>query len=104
MVELASRQTVELAETFRLLGDVTRLRIVLACSDGAVCVGDIAAKLGQSPSLVSHHLRLLRGQRLVRAERRGKQIFYCLADAHVERVIADMRQHIDEAVAEFRAA
>jgi DNA-binding transcriptional ArsR family regulator len=86
----------ELAEVFRLMGDPSRLRIILACSDGPICVGDIAQQLGLPQSLVSHHLRLLRAARLVRADRRGKQIHYRLADDHISCVIADMVDHVIE--------
>ena len=85
-----------LAETFRLLGDPTRLRILFSCIGGVRPVGDIAASLGLSQSLVSHHLRLLRGARLVRGERRAKQVFYALADRHVSDMLADMAVHIAE--------
>ena len=74
------RQIAELAEMFRLMGDGSRLGILLACLEGPVAVGALAAGLGLSPSLVSHHLRLLRAARLVRARRRGRQVFYEMAD------------------------
>lgn len=85
-----------LAETFRLLGDPSRLRILLYCLQSSRSVGDIAQSLDLSQTLVSHHLRLLRGARLVRSERRGKQIFYEVADAHVSTMLIDMASHIDE--------
>ena len=85
-----------LADLFRLLGDTTRLRIVLACLDGPLAVSDIAGQLGLSPSLVSHHLRLLRAARLVKADRHGKQVFYAAADQHVSGVLSDMLVHIAE--------
>ena len=88
----------ELADMFRLLGDSSRLRIVMACLDEEVCVSDIAAHLGLTPSLVSHHLRLLRAARILRSERRGKQIYYTAADAHIRCVITDMLDHIGETV------
>src|SRR5687767_5799857 len=78
-----------LADLFRLLGDATRLRIVIACLEGPIAVGDIAASLGLSGSLVSHHLRLLRAAAIVRAERHGKQVFYVAADDHVRRIVTD---------------
>ena len=53
-----------------------------------------------TPSLVSHHLRLLRGARLVQSRRQGKQVFYGAADAHVRSVIADLVAHVAEAEAE----
>ena len=86
----------QLADMFSLLGDVTRLRIVLACLKGPANVGEIAEKLGASSSLVSHHLRLLRGARVLRAERQGKRIFYSPLDSHVECVIQDMMAHVAE--------
>lgn len=94
--ELDDDQTVQLAEMFRLMGDPTRLRIILACLAGPTAVGTIATDLGLSPSLVSHHLRLLRAARVLRGQRRGKQIFYAAADEHITCVIADMLEHVVE--------
>ena len=87
---------VQLADLFRLMGDPTRLRIILTCLDVPISVGDIAARLDLSPSLVSHHLRLLKAARVLRGERRGKQIFYSALDAHIRCVIDDMVAHVGE--------
>ena len=81
------------SDTFRLLGDPTRLGILIACLDAALPVAAIAARTGASPSLVSHHLRLLRGARLVRGERRARQVFYSAADQHVRHMLADLIAH-----------
>ena len=89
-----------LAEVFRLMGDASRLRIILACLDRPICVSDIARETGLSASLVSHHLRLLRGARVLGAMRRGRQVFYAAADDHVRRVIRDMVAHVAEPGAE----
>ena len=86
----------QLADLFHLLGDPTRLRIVLACLAQPIAVGDIAANLALSSSLVSHHLRLLRAARIVKAERQGKQVFYTTADAHISGLLANMFEHIAE--------
>jgi DNA-binding transcriptional ArsR family regulator len=86
----------QLADLFHLLGDPTRLRIVLSCLPAPIAVGDIAAQLQLSSSLVSHHLRLLRAARIVKSERVGKQVFYTAADAHISGVLADMLEHIAE--------
>jgi len=94
--ELSDDQAVQLAEMFRLMGDPTRLRIILACLQGPTPVGTIAANLALSPSLVSHHLRLLRAARVLRGQRRGKQILYAVADEHISCVIADMLEHVVE--------
>jgi len=85
-----------LAETFRLLGDPTRLRVLLTCLDGPVAVGDIARRTGASQPLVSHHLRLLRGARLVRGERQQRQVLYEADDAHVRDMLRDMLDHTGE--------
>ena len=87
---------VQLTDLFRLLGDPTRLRIVIACVDGPCSVGELAARLGLSSSLASHHLRLLRAARQVRAARRCKHVLYAADDAHIRRVITDMVAHVAE--------
>ena len=92
---------VPLADLFRLLGDPTRLRIVLACVEEQRAVGAIAESLGLSQSLVSHHLRLLRAARVVRAERQGKQVFYLAADRHISGMLAGMLEHVAEPLSEF---
>ena len=61
-------------------------------------VGDIAATLALSSSLVSHHLRLLRAARILKAERQGKQVFYAAADAHISTLLATMFEHIAEPI------
>lgn len=86
----------ELADLFRLLGDTTRMRIVLRCLREPVAVSEIASSLEISQSLASHHLRLLRAARVVTAERQGKQVFYFASDRHISRMLSDMLEHIEE--------
>lgn len=86
----------QLADLFSLMGDTSRLRIILCCLHDAISVSDIASQLGLSQSLVSHHLRLLKAARMVKSDRRGKQVFYTAADQHVQCVIEDMAAHISE--------
>jgi ArsR family transcriptional regulator, lead/cadmium/zinc/bismuth-responsive transcriptional repressor len=93
---LSDDDATALADLFRLLGDPSRLRIVVSCLRTPLAVSDIADRLGLSVSLVSHHLRLLKGARLVRADRQGKQVFYRADDAHVRRMVEDMVTHIGE--------
>lgn len=90
-------QIAVITETFRLLGDPTRLRILLSCLFEPKCVNDVAAEAGVSASLTSHHLRLLRGARLVRAERLGRQIFYSAADTHVNGMLTEIVAHVRQA-------
>ncbi len=82
------------ANVFGLLGEPNRLRIMLACLDGPKGVGEIAERAGMSPSLTSHHLRLLRTARLLRPERAGKSVSYALDDDHVRDVVRIMVAHI----------
>lgn len=93
---LERTQVEDLAEMFRLMGDGNRLRILLLVLDQPRSVGDIAAAVGLSQSLVSHNLGRLRAGRLVRAERQGKQVYYAAADDHVRSVLRDMLDHIGE--------
>ena len=93
---LGEDRIAELADMFRMMGDPTRLSILLSCMDDALPVGEIAGRLGLTPSLVSHHLRLLRATRLLKANRRGRRVFYSAVDEHVRCVLADMVDHVGE--------
>ena len=93
---LGTDRTAELADVFRLLGEPNRLRIVISCLDGALNVGQIASRLALSQSLVSQHLRLLRAARLLKADRRGKQVFYSIPDCHVREMLTNMIEHLVE--------
>ena len=94
MMKLEPSHTSELADTFGLLSDQTRLSIVLSCMKAEMSAGEIAEEVGVSPSLVSHHLRLLRGAQMVRSERRGKQIYYTMMDDCVRDVLTTMIKHL----------
>lgn len=93
---MAPRTVEALAETFRVLGDPSRVRIVDALSAGELCVCDIAALVGISESAVSHQLRLLRGMRLVRPRRAGRQVFYVLDDQHIVELLRQALTHVEE--------
>lgn len=86
-----------LTETFRALGDPTRVRILDVLSHGELCVCDLAAVLSLSQSAVSHQLRLLRSLRLVRARREGRMVFYALDDRHVVDLLQQGLRHVEEA-------
>ena len=86
----------QLAETFKILGDPLRLKIIFALSKTELCVCDIACLLGASDSAVSHQLRLLRAQRLVKYRKEGKMAFYSLDDEHIERLFDEGMRHVRE--------
>ena len=85
-----------LSETFKVLGDQTRLKICLALARRELCVGDIAALLSVTESAVSHQLRLLKTMRLVTYRRDGKQTYYMLDDEHIEALIQLGVRHVNE--------
>jgi len=94
---LLQPRTVEgLADTFRVLGDPTRVRILDALSSGELCVCDIASLVGISESAVSHQLRLLRSMRLVRYRRAGRLMFYAVDDHHILELLKQALTHIEE--------
>jgi len=86
----------ELADLFKVFGDSTRLRIMYAISDGELSVLSIAETLGMEQSTISHQLRVLRNNKLVRARREGKQIYYSLDDDHVKKIIEMGIDHLME--------
>lgn len=88
----------ELAETFKVLGDVTRVRIIDALSQDELCVCEIASLLELTESAVSHQLRLLRSLRLVRARREGRLVFYALDDEHILGLFHQALGHVHEEV------
>lgn len=97
MAEPISSQDLNfLAEAFRLLGSPSRRKILLHCEDSPKSVTDISEALELSQSLVSHHLRLLRGARLVTRVRHSKQMFYEVTDRHVGDILLDMLSHARE--------
>jgi ArsR family transcriptional regulator, lead/cadmium/zinc/bismuth-responsive transcriptional repressor len=97
---LEHEQIVELAELLRLLGEPTRLRILLACLAEPGPVGEIAARVDIARSLVSHHLRMLRASRFLRATRSGKQIIYSPVDDRVRCILEDLVGHVIEPAAD----
>lgn len=91
--------TGELCQTFKALGDVSRLKILWALEHEEMCVCDLAALLGISESAVSHQLRLLRTLRLVKNRRERTTLYYRLADDHVSQLVSIALQHIKEPAA-----
>ena len=86
----------DLAELFKVFGDSTRIRILFVLFEAEGCVCDLAAVLNMTQSAISHQLRILKQNKLVKSRREGKSIFYSLADNHVRSIIAQGREHIEE--------
>jgi DNA-binding transcriptional ArsR family regulator len=88
-------ETAAVSAVFKVLSDPSRCRLMDAIIEaGELCVCDLAATVEMSESNVSHHLRVLRNNRLVRARRSGKMVFYSPDDEHI-RILLDMtREHV----------
>ena len=86
----------DLAELFKVFGDSTRIRILFVLFEAEVCVCDLAKVLNMTQSAISHQLRILKQNKLVKNRREGKSIFYSLADDNVRTIINQGRDHIEE--------
>lgn len=86
----------DLAELFKMFGDSTRIKILYALLESELCVCDIAQLLDVTQSAVSHQLRVLKANKLVKFRREGKTVYYSLADQHVIRILNQGMEHIEE--------
>ena len=87
-----------LAETFRVLGDATRVRILFCLTREELCVCDLATLVGASQSAVSHSLRSLRQMNLVRYRKEGRIAYYSLDDQHIAHLLEEGFGHARELV------
>ena len=86
----------DISETFKTLGDKTRIKILSSLSKEELCVCDISAVIEMSTSLVSHQLRLLRDKKLVKYRKHGKSVFYSLDDNHIIQLLKMAYEHVTE--------
>ena len=86
----------ELAELFKVFGDSTRIKILYVLFESEMCVSDMAECLNMTQSAISHQLRVLKQNSLVKYRREGKTIIYSLADDHVRTIIDQGMEHITE--------
>lgn len=85
-----------LSETFKVLGDATRIKIIFALLIKELCVCEISDLLDTTKSAVSHQLRILRNMRLVKYRKEGKMVFYSLDDNHINNIFSEGLKHIEE--------
>ena len=90
------KELTELAELFKVYGDSSRIKILYAIFETEMGVGDIADTIDMTISAVSHQLRILKQNHLVKSRRDGKSIFYSLDDDHVYKILAMGKEHIEE--------
>lgn len=86
----------DMAELFKMFGDSSRVRIIMALRAGELCVCDVTEVVGAKLSAVSHQLRLLKQANLVKSRRDGREVYYSLDDEHVEKILALASEHLLE--------
>ncbi|WP_425358337.1 ArsR/SmtB family transcription factor [Treponema brennaborense] len=92
----AEEMLFDLAELFKIFGDTTRVKILFALLESEMCVFDIAVLLGMTQSAISHQLRVLKTNGLVKFRREGKVLFYSLSDGHITSILSQGMEHIAE--------
>ncbi len=85
-----------LAETFKVLGDPTRLKILYALFNEELCVCELTELLAMTQSAISHQLRVLRNMRLVKYRKSGRSVFYSLDDKHIVNLFREGLEHVEE--------
>mgnify|MGYP002606909234 FL=1 len=95
-LEQSDELAYDVADLFKLFADSTRIRILVLLFDRELCVGDIAAILEMSQTAISHQLRILKQNHLIKYRREGKNMIYALADDHVKTIINCAIEHIEE--------
>ena len=86
----------DLSDFFKVMGDSTRIRLLWALEEADLCVNDLAVLLDMTKSAVSHQLKTLRTATLVKAEKRGKNVYYSLNDNHVKVILQMALEHVKE--------
>ena len=89
-------QLYDLAEVFKVFGDSTRIKILYVLYENEMCVFDIAKILNMTQSAISHQLRVLKQNRLVKYRKEGKTVLYTLADEHVFTILSQGIEHVEE--------
>ena len=86
----------DLADLFKVFGDSSSIRILYKLLESEYCVQDLAESLLMTQSAVSHQLKILKMNKLVKNRREGKQIYYSLADDHVSTILSMGKEHLEE--------
>lgn len=93
---IANAELDSMTKLFKVFGDSTRIRILAALNCHEICVCDLAVLLDMTKSAISHQLKVLRDNNLVKFEKKGKHAYYSLADDHVKEILDVALEHINE--------
>ncbi len=88
--------TADISDFFRIFSDTTRIKILWALDQSEMCVCDISYLLGMTKSAVSHQLKVLKDNNLVKRRKEGKEVFYSLSDSHIKDIFEKAVEHINE--------
>jgi len=91
---LSMEKTEEMCSIFRMLGEPSRMKIVFALLEGEMCVYHIVEACGGGQSAVSHQLRVLKDNKIVKSRREGQNVLYSIADDHVREIVKIGEVHI----------
>ena len=86
----------DVSDFFKIVGDSTRLRILMSLGCGELCVSDISNVLDMSISAISHQLKALREAKLVKIRKDGKIVYYSLDDDHIKKLLDVSFEHVNE--------
>ena len=86
----------DLSDFFKVMGDGTRIQLLWALEESEMCVGDLAVLLDMTKSAISHQLKVLRLAKLVKCQKKGKNVFYSLDDNHVKVILQKALEHVQE--------
>lgn len=86
----------DLSDMFKIFGDQTRVKILMALESGELCVCDIAAVMNMSQSAISHQLRVLKQSNILKTRREGKVVYYSISDDHVKEIFDMAMVHVQE--------
>lgn len=89
-------EILDLSDFFKVLGDSTRLQLLMALQQNELCVSDLANVLNMTKSAVSHQLKALRMSKLVKQKKGGRCVYYSLDDDHVSAILKISFEHINE--------
>lgn len=97
MEQAPSNEEIEkLAQFYKIMGDATRLRLLISLENGELCASDLANLSSMSRSAVSHQLKALRQAKLVKSRKDGKTVFYALDDEHIYSILKVALEHVKE--------
>lgn len=91
----SAEQIEEMAARFKAISEPSRLKILLALSCGELCVEHLTQAVGGNQSAVSHQLKTLKDNKIVKSKRSGKQVIYSVSDGHILTMINVAKEHLN---------